>query len=246
VQALLKFNDIDQHVQRHLVRVYATLAVGVGLIAAASYALTTPYLYFLASPLLGLAITLGSMFALGMGESAFRHNTRVGLYALFCVGEALSISPLIGPLLSAAVSSLDFDSAILDNAGNILTTAFLGACAVFTCFTLSALFSRRRSFLFLSSILSSALSWLLLLSLFSSWLPSGFSVMHLYAGLFVFLGYILVDTQMIIEKAAQGSRDYLWHAVELTLDFVAVFVRLVVILARNAEKKKDDRKRGSR
>jgi len=45
------------------------------------------------------------------------------------------------------------------------------------------------------------------------------------------------DTQMIIEDASAGRKDFVRHALDLLLDFVAVFVRLLVILARNSEKK---------
>jgi len=42
---------------------------------------------------------------------------------------------------------------------------------------------------------------------------------------------------MIIEDASAGRKDFVRHALDLLLDFVAVFVRLLVILARNSEKK---------
>jgi FtsH-binding integral membrane protein len=56
----------------------------------------------------------------------------------------------------------------------------------------------------------------------------------------------LFDTQLIIEKAKQGSEDYAMHALELFTDLVAVFVRLVVILARNSEKKKQEKAQNRR
>ena len=43
--------------------------------------------------------------------------------------------------------------------------------------------------------------------------------------------------QMIIEDAHAGRKDFVAHALDLLIDFVAIFVRLLIILSRNAEKK---------
>jgi FtsH-binding integral membrane protein len=51
---------------------------------------------------------------------------------------------------------------------------------------------------------------------------------------------------MIIEKAAGGDRDHIWHAIELFIDFVEIFYRLVVILMKNAQQKSSDDKRKRR
>lgn len=53
---------------------------------------------------------------------------------------------------------------------------------------------------------------------------------NLYIGLAVMCGFIVYDTQLIIEKARRGDKDYVMHSVELFIDFVAVFKRLLIIL----------------
>ena len=40
----------------------------------------------------------------------------------------------------------------------------------------------------------------------------------------------MVDTQEIIEKAHLGDMDYVKHALTLFTDFVAVFVRVLIIM----------------
>jgi hypothetical protein len=51
---------------------------------------------------------------------------------------------------------------------------------------------------------------------------------------------------MIIEDAHTGRKDFVAHAMELLLDFVGVFVRLLIILQRNAQRKSEDERRRRR
>jgi len=44
------------------------------------------------------------------------------------------------------------------------------------------------------------------------------------------VGYMVVDTQEIIEKAHLGDMDYVKHSLTLFTDFVAVFVRILIIM----------------
>jgi FtsH-binding integral membrane protein len=39
----------------------------------------------------------------------------------------------------------------------------------------------------------------------------------LYVGLLVFCGFVMFDTQLIIEKAALGNKDFIWDSLELFL-----------------------------
>jgi FtsH-binding integral membrane protein len=46
----------------------------------------------------------------------------------------------------------------------------------------------------------------------------------------LFCGFIVWDTQMIIEKKRRGDGDYIGHSVELFIDFIQVFRKIVIIL----------------
>lgn len=54
--------------------------------------------------------------------------------------------------------------------------------------------------------------------------------MQLYFGLLVFVGYVVVDTQEIIERAHFGDLDYVKHALTMFTDLAAIFVRILIIM----------------
>ena len=66
-----------------------------------------------------------------------------------------------------------------------------------------------------------------------SWLLSTFSPSQLdvYGGLILFCGFVLFDTQLIVERFNNGDNDYVRHSLDLFLDFINIFRRLLVILA---------------
>lgn len=45
-------------------------------------------------------------------------------------------------------------------------------------------------------------------------------------------GFVLYDTQLIIEKRRHGDKDFILHSVDLFVDLLGIFRRLVVILAQ--------------
>jgi len=212
-------------VQQHLVKVYATLAATL----AASVVGCMFDMRFHVGGILSAVTGVLVLLALGLDRDTANWERRVGLLALFGFLQGISVSPLVS-------MALDVDPAIV-------ATAFLGTVTVFVCFSLSAIYSQRRSYLYLGGMLASACSFMLILSLISLlWRPMWIYSVQLYLGLAVFCAYILFDTQLIIEKADIGGDDFVWHAYELFVDFVAIFVRILIILLQNSQKR-DERER---
>jgi FtsH-binding integral membrane protein len=143
----------------------------------------------------------------------------------------------IGPLIALAI----------DVNPGILIGACVGCAVSFGCFSAAALLSRRREYLYLGGLLSSGVSILFWLQFASSIFGGSVALFkfEIYFGLLVFIGYIVVDTQDIIEKAHNGDLDYVTHSLTLFTDFVAVFVRILIIMLGNAQekKKKEEKKR---
>ncbi|GMH29778.1 hypothetical protein Nepgr_031621 [Nepenthes gracilis] len=222
--SLKNLRQISPTVQSHLKQVYLTLccalfASGVGA-----------YLHILWN-IGGLLTTLGSVGCIAwlMSTPSFEEQKRVGLLMAAALLEGASI----GPLIQLAV---EIDP-------SILIGAFVGCAIAFGCFSMAAMLSRRREYLYLGALLSSGLSVLLWLHFASSLFGGSMALFkfELYFGLLVFVGYIVFDTQDIIERAHLGDMDYVKHALTLFTDFVGVFVRILIIMLKNSaerEKKK--------
>jgi len=200
-----KTSSITPEVKQHLLNVYNTLALGI-----LSAALGT--LFFLKFKIGGtLSFITGILMIFWLSATPREDiNKRVGILLGFCFMEGISIAPLV------------WSVAQIDPA--LIVTAFLGTVCVFACFSASAVFAQRRSFLYLGGVCGSALSLLLLFGFLNVFFasPMMFNVM-LYGGLLIFCGYVMFDTQIMIEKALMGEKDFVWDCLQLFLDFVAFF-----------------------
>ncbi|KAL4029449.1 hypothetical protein IC575_007660 [Cucumis melo] len=228
--SLKNFRQISPAVQSHLQRVYLTL--GCALVASAAGA----YLHILwnIGGFLTTLATIGCITWL-MATPPYEEKKRASIL----LGAALLEGASIGPLISLAI---EIDP-------SVLVSAFVGTAIAFCCFSGAALLARRREFLYLGGLLSSGVSMLLWLH-FASSLFGGSTALfkfELYFGLLVFVGYMVVDTQEIIEMAHLGDMDYVKHALTLFTDFIAVFVRILIIMLKNsAEKNERERKKKRR
>jgi Bax inhibitor 1 len=234
VSAALRMTPLSVDVQAHMVKVYRTLCTCV--CAAAAGAAFEMRMGMFGGGGGGALVLSVALFA------AFAYFVRLPPYsprrAPLLHGVALLQGLATGPLLTVAAVHVD---------PWLPVSALAATAAVFLGLTCSAMFARRRSYLMLGGALSTGLSMLLLASMLNVFVPSsvGFAA-QLYGGLALFCGYILYDTQMIIEKAELGDKDHLRHALELFLDLVAVFRRLVVIMMKNQESKQRKKRREDR
>ncbi|KAK7075073.1 Bax inhibitor 1 [Halocaridina rubra] len=222
-------DNLEPSVRKHLKNVYATFTLGTMAGAAGGYA-------HMFSTLIGAGLMtgLGAIgFLLWLMATPYDGKNQAKRLALFGSFAFLSGCNL-GPLL---------DMAVRVNPALILQ-ALLGTSVVFACFSLAALYAPRGHYLFLGGTLMSALSTLFWLSMMNVFFGSRllFQV-NLYVGLAVMCGFIIFDTQSIVEKARRGDKDYVMHSVELFIDFIAVFKRLLIILtdkeAQSKRKRRD-------
>jgi Bax inhibitor 1 len=211
-------------VQRYLVRVYGNLAMTTGSAALATILSIQGIIGEI-----GMIGVLGSL-ALVFGMQALRGRVsdqlRLGMLLAFGFLQGWSIGPLTG-----LVFDLDPD---------LLLMAVVGTLLAFVSFTGAALFSQRRSYLYLGAMLNFATLIILITSFFPFLLN-----FNLYLGLFLFCFYIIYDTQVIIERAdmMQADRGGIDGALQLFTNLIGIFVRLLMLLSQNERKKKNKESR---
>ena len=55
-------------------------------------------------------------------------------------------------------------------------------------------------------------------------------------------GYVCYDTQMIVARYEMGDRDFIYHSLDLFVDFISILRKLIILLT----KKEDNDKRRRR
>jgi len=223
---IFKSSFLDEHTRGHLSKVYATLACTLLSCVVG----TVCHYWFDLGGILTTFATLGLIILL----SVQRHYPVTHRKFAIVMGIGFFKGCSIGPLLVLA--------AYVDP--SLIVTALLATTAIFVCFSVSAILSDRSNMMYMYGLLSSCLSTLTILYfvqvLFFPHSEMLFNT-QLYVGLLMFCGYVVVDTQMMLVKIQHGDDDYIWHSVELFIDFVAIFVRILVILLKDSKKKKKEK-----
>ena len=152
-----------------------------------------------------------------------RFLTRIGLTLSFGLFQGI----IIGPIVKEAI---DIDP-------NIVRYAFILTLCVFLSFSMIAMMTKNKKYLYLGSMLNSFCLFLLFMNIF----PTSYGYqLSLYGGLIMFVGYVFYDTQVIIkrvEKYGLENTDFISDAVTLYVDFVAIFIRILIIILRSKERR---------
>ncbi|CAG9817101.1 unnamed protein product [Phaedon cochleariae] len=222
-------NKIEPPVRQHLKNVYACLAMSTMAAAiGASVHLFTNILQ--AGFLSGIGALVCFFLLMSTPDNNGKEMTkRVG----YLLGFSFLTGVGMGPLL---------EHVILVNP-SIIVTAFFGTSAVFVCFSVCAMLSERGKWLYLGGTLMTMLSALMVLSLANLFFGAVWIYQtQLYLGLLAMCGFVLFDTQAIIEKRRMGNRDFVAHSLDLFVDFIGIFRRLLIILTQKEEESRKKRR----
>lgn len=228
---LSSFNTkFEPPVRAHLKNVYATLTMSIMSATVGAYVhLFTELLRGggLLFSLLGAGLALGLFFTPDNGKN---RSTRMGMLLGFAFLTGLGLGPLL-------------DVAIAMNP-TIVPSALMLTTACFACFTGAALFAPDGKYLYLGGSLLSGLSTLVVLGFLNIFFRSQLLFQaHLYLGLAIFCGFIMFDTQVIIEKARRGDKDFIAHSLDLFIDFVQIFRKVLILLMQKEQGKEQKKKR---
>lgn len=222
-KTLTDFSQLSNPARRHLKNVYGTLSITLlsALLGAVLYFISS-----IAGQFVGVIGSFGSLVWLMVTPYDEKNQLkRLGIMCSFGLFTGMTLGP-----------ALDFAIAVDPS---IVPTAFLATSVIFTSFTLVALWTERRSMLYLGGSLLAGLNLLLIAGFINIFLGSYLVLQfQLYFGLLLFCVFVMYDTQLIVDKFERGDRDYIWHSVELFIDFIAIFRRLLIILASKDKKQK--------
>lgn len=220
-QSLFEFKALSESTKFTLSKVYASLALLTGFCALGSLG---NIFMGIGGKFSGLVSFICLLSFIGTDQKS---QWRLPILSAFAFLNGLSL----GPLIQMAV--------ILDP--SILITALFATFGIFVSFSLCALWSDKRQFLYLGGILGTTSLFIFICSLLGLLgIASNFMFnVQLYVGLLVFCGYVIYDTQVIVYKIERGNKDHLMHSLNLFTDLVAIFVRLLIILMKNSGKKKE-------
>eukprot|EP00316_Scyphosphaera_apsteinii_P024184 CAMPEP_0119311290 /NCGR_PEP_ID=MMETSP1333-20130426/22024_1 /TAXON_ID=418940 /ORGANISM="Scyphosphaera apsteinii, Strain RCC1455" /LENGTH=318 /DNA_ID=CAMNT_0007315635 /DNA_START=22 /DNA_END=978 /DNA_ORIENTATION=+ len=217
-----QYQYLGADVSAHMRKVYATLATGIGIAAGASlFTMATPLVgvHPLIPGLLSIAPLMGLMYTNKHTHSA---TLRAGLFAAFTGLSGMSLAPLIKMAL--------FINPVIVPQALLLTTGLFGTM------TALSLFAKPGTMLRLGVPLGAGMIMLfaagigaMFVPVTSAWYPLLHNV-YMYGGLAIFTLYVAFDTQKMINEFEMGEDDHLKHALDLFINFKAIFTRILFLL----------------
>jgi len=169
---------------------------------------------------------IGSI-ALIFGIYTLKPNVRDRIVCLLSL--AFLMGNNLGPLIAF---SMEIDPLIPLQA-TLLTSV------IFSCFTLASMLADRKTLLYFYSLVSSAAMTLLFSTLFFLFYPTdGLLNLIMAASMLVWCGYIVYDTEIMLARLSIGQQDFVDDALQLFLDFLQLFVRILQILSKLKKKDK--------
>ncbi|CAD98584.1 Bax inhibitor-1 (BI-1). integral membrane protien with 6 or more transmembrane domains [Cryptosporidium parvum Iowa II] len=223
-------SDLTSIQQTHLLKMYSSIIAGSFMTVFGVTAFINGMLRI--NSFVGLLAGIGVTFYLTASSSNKSSISikRLAAYLLLCFVIGNGLGPLI--LFSNFVNPV------------IIPTALATTCIIFISLSFGVLFTKKRLSLYTTSFIFTTIAYLGLVSFFNIFTRSKFVDSLLsYAFVMVYSFYIYYDTQKTLEAIAYGERDFLLHSIQLYLDAVNLFTKIVVILIRKQQEEEEKRRK---
>ncbi|EAN33205.1 Inhibitor of apoptosis-promoting Bax1 family protein [Theileria parva strain Muguga] len=229
VNTILDFAPLTEPQKVHLTKVYTTLAFSA-LVTFLSVVINGPWTIL--HPLFGVFLVLGSIFYIIFTKTSRNDSNYKRLVALFLFSLGLGIT-YRNYILQAFVFKPE-----------IVTTALMGSIGIFGSFSLASLFMKTRMAMYLGALIFSLSNYIVMVNFANYFFRSRFvNNVTLILGLFLFVGYIAFDTQMVLREVKNGNEDYIYHAMMLYYDLFALFLELLIYLMEKEKSKSKKEKK---
>ncbi|XP_062563860.1 bax inhibitor 1-like [Armigeres subalbatus] len=211
---IMLLQNLEPSLRRYLFKVYSCMgltcaAAAVGSIVHLSNLWTAGFL--------SVFLQTASMVTLILTPKRST-NRRLRMALLLAIGA-----------LSGHTLGLLIEQVIVVNPAFVITS-LLGTAVSFGWLSVSAIAARRGSHLILGGVLSSVICGLIMVAIgnlfYKSWIVHK---MSLYLALTVMCGFVLFDTQLIMEDYRGGMDDYVVHAQMLFFNMTDIFRMLMEI-----------------
>ena len=206
-------------------KVYSILGSGVLLAGASGYLSSYGYIPYPIIFLVLIATVIAELVYVFTRHSKFSTEvlSPANFYAsTFAIGAALGLT-----------FSIDMSRNELLELKSIFMSAFIFTAAIFFVLTVFSLLTARRLQIFFGCIITS-----LILSIVSFFIFN--TTMYSIIGVIIGSLYIIVDTQLMINKAENGVFEPFEDARSLFYNLVKIFIRIIVLLSKDKKNKKDD------
>lgn len=223
VQSFLRSfgTNLEEPVRQHLRNVYASVTMST--ISAGAGAYVHMFTQWKSGGLLTVLASLGLiLLLLSTPDTGKNRQLRLSYLLGFAFFSGMGMGPLLDMVVRVDPS--------------IIVTALMATAVVFVSFSASAILAVRGSWLYLGGTLMTVLSSMLMLSMLNIFFQSYLLYQaHVYIGLLLMCAFVLYDTQLIMEKRRLGDKDFVAHSLDLFIDLIGIFRRLVIILMDKQE-----------
>lgn len=204
-----ELSDHLEHVYLCLLSVAVTATIGCSIFYCGCFQ------FGFISSLMSFVLIIALHYLPDNGKNFWLRYFLLAMFGL-CAGQ------LIGPLMRyvGTVSP------------RLITAALVGSTVIFLTFSITACYSAPGKYLFLSGILTAACNIITVANLANLFFKSYWiHYVQTHCSVAVMAGFILYDTQIIIEKFQSGDRDSINHSLDLFFVTLNLLRKVLILLA---------------